>query len=199
MSDTQHANQPQRPSPQHDPWDLEEVAALGISDDQWERMQQVERLFRNAPMVDAPPDLADKVMLTIASKQFDEMNKPPSSGGGASGGSSRKTGGWQLPGRKLFLLLSAAGGLTFGVLVATIMAQTGVVTDLLRSLVQWVNQASHQVADVWYSLSQIAPSNVLMPALLLSSMLMLGIWAWAMRYLISRRQQVVYHIPVSFE
>lgn len=195
MTDNQHANQPKRTPPAHDPWDLQEVAALGISDDQWERMQQVERVFRNAPMVDAPPDFANKVMLTIASKQFDDMNKP------SSGGSSNTKGGGGklLGGRKLLFFMSMIIGPIFSTLLLVTAVQGGLLNDVVRQLVLWYNDIGLRVAGLWQSLAQVAPSNVLMPLLLTVAVGMVAAWVWVMNYLASHRQQVVYHIPVNYD
>ena len=195
MTDNQQSNQPKRTPPAHDPWDLQEIAALGISDDQWERMQQVERIFRTAPMVDAPPDLVDKVMLTIASKQFDDMNKPSS--GGSSGGT--KGGGKLLGGRKLLFFLSMIAGPLLTTLLVVVAVQAGVLNDVVRQLVLWYNDIGQRVAWLWQSLSQVAPTNVLMPLLLTVAVGMVAAWVWVMNYLASHRQQVVYHIPVNYD
>ncbi|MBX3081922.1 MAG: hypothetical protein KF716_09850 [Anaerolineae bacterium] len=167
---------------------------MGISDDQWERMQQVERVFRAAPMVDAPPDLVDKVMLTIASKQFDDMNKP-SSGGSTKGGGSGKL----LGGRKLLFFLSMITGPILTTLLVVAAVQAGVLNDVVRQLVLWYNDIGQRVAWLWQSLSQVAPTNILMPLLLTVAVGMVAAWVWVMNYLASHRQQVVYHIPVNYD
>jgi hypothetical protein len=196
MTDNQQSNQPKRTAPSQDPWDLQEIAALGISDDQWERMQQVERIFRTAPMVDAPPDMVDKVMLTIASKQFDDMNKP-SSGGGSS--NNKGGGGKMSGGRKMLFFLSMIAAPIFGTVLLIAAVQAGLLNDIVRQLVLWYNDIGQRVAWLWQDLSQVAPTNILMPLLLTVAVGMVAAWVWVMNYLTSHRQQVVYHIPVKYD
>jgi hypothetical protein len=191
----QHASQPKRTTPAHDAWDEQEVAALGISDEQWERMQQVERIFRNAPMVDAPPDFASKVMLTIAAKQFDDMNKPQSGGSSGGGNKPSKPQG----GRKLLFFMSMAGTLTTAMVALTVALQGGLLNAMLRQLALWYNDVTQPVASLWQSLTPVAPSDVLLTTLLMSAVALVVAWARVMHYVASRRQRVVYHIPIKFD
>ncbi|MBX3064898.1 MAG: hypothetical protein U0528_01955 [Anaerolineae bacterium] len=197
MSDnTSRANQPQRSS---EPWELQEITALGISDDQWERMQQVERLFKEAPMVDAPPQFLDKVMLAIATKDFEEQNKPPSDKGGKSGTDKDQRRGTGLLGgvnRKLLFFMSVVGATSLVVLTTAIAVQIGLLDDLLRTIIRGYNQVTAQIADSWNALTVIAPSSVLVPGLLITGLVLLAAWAWMLNYVSARRQRVVYHIPI---
>lgn len=183
-----------------EPWEMEEIAALGIEDDVWERMQRVEQIFRDAPMVDAPPNFADNVMLLIASRDFDDgTNSSPNTGSKRDtkrGGKPGSSGGSKP--RKLFFFMSALGTAVVGTLVMALVANSTVGYALAQALALAFSEAWESVVTSWSYATHVAPTTVLLPLLLISTVAMIGTW-WVTISVLSKRQQVVYHIPVRFE
>lgn len=154
----------------------------------WDRMQMVDSLFRNEPMLDAPIDFASKLMASIAAIESGaELAKPP----------VKKRAGLD-PALSLLLVavvlspLAALGVLT----VQYWRSDPAALNDLLQRFVLLLNSVTQSMAGFLQVILSTVADKPILPALLTTIIPLLMVWAWFMWYAAQRSQQVVYRIPV---
>jgi hypothetical protein len=85
-----------------------------------------------------------------------------------------------------------------GTLVMALVANSTVGYTVAQALALAFSDAWESVATTWSYATHVAPSTVLLPLLLVSTVAVISLW-WLTISVLSKRQQVVYHIPVRFE
>jgi hypothetical protein len=150
------------------------------------RMRDVDNLFANASMVQAPPDFAAKVMAAIAAQTAEDgaLATRPQTGTGAA----------------LGLLLAFLTTVPLAVLginaIQNWLSDPAAINTLLRQLVMMLNNLAQAIAALFQVIATYTVEKPVLPALLTTTIPLTMIWGWFMWYTSMRRQQVVYHIPV---
>jgi anti-sigma factor RsiW len=151
----------------------------------WDRLQAVDGLLGNEPMVQAPPDFASKVMASITA------------------GTAPST----VPARRLTISRSALE-LLLAVVIVVPLAATAItallrwlsdpaaLNNLMQQIVLTLNSIAEAVASLFQIIASYLAGNAALPALLTTIIPLVMIWGWFMWYTSQRRRQVVYRIPV---
>jgi hypothetical protein len=140
---------------------------------------QVDRLFQGAPMLEAPPGFADRVMLAIAAGRVTAPD--------------RRRRRFRL--RWLFLIALLVVPLGAAALSAPGMAALGL---MMQQAVLWLNGAAQDLGELFRVVASYLPSPMVMLGLVVAvAVNLLALW-WMMAYASTRRQLVVYRVPVRF-
>lgn len=170
----------------------EQMAAL--DDRLLEDMQNVDRLFGTAPLIDAPFDFADKVMKAI------ELREEEKRSGGGDGGISVKKSRWQFPKfPKLPRILMMGLALPVALGLILFFGNAATATILLQQAVMLFNTSAQDLATLYTVMGNYFSGGMSTPALFTSGIVTLFVWWWLMNYVSRGRQQVVYRIPVNFQ
>lgn len=142
----------------------------------------VERLFRNAPFVQAPPEFADRVMAAFELRTARE----------SAVRARRRRLGWL---RRWLLALVV---LPLALLLFTIGPAPLALALLLRQAVWWLNDAAANLARALAGLAGYASGPLFAILMIGAVALTLAMWLSLMRVAGAGRQQVAYRIPVQF-
>jgi hypothetical protein len=142
---------------------------------------QVDRLFQGAPVLEAPPGFADRVMVAIAAGRLTAPAR------------RRSRRRFRLP--WLFLLALLIVPLGTAALSAPGMAALGL---MMQQAVLWLNGAAQDVGELFRVVAGYLPSPMVMLGLVAAVALNLLAFSWMMAYASTRRQLVVYRVPVRF-
>jgi hypothetical protein len=139
--------------------------------EQWDKMQQVDRLLTATPKVAPLPGFANRVMAAIASMELPEfMNKRVGLG-------------------MAFGLLIVAF-ITIPVLSALLIGLVSMVTNAgaVHSFFTWVVEAAGYIIgigkDITHELRALASDSPALPALITTLIPMIMLWAWLLWYLL---------------
>ena len=155
----------------------------------FDRLETVELMLGNEPMVEAPVNFADKLMAAIAA------GRKPSADHS------------YFQSQRLALGLAILAVFLAPLLVGTIIVAEHVVSDpmivkvlfqqILQQLILLLSAVSGAVAYVLDSIAQYVTSASVEPTLLMLVFPTMAVWMWTMIYTAQRRQRVVYRIPVQ--
>ncbi len=166
--------------------DLEEeevyrLAAEEVAESEVDGQLRVNRLFQGAPMLNAPPGFAQKVLLAIAAGQATALAR------------RRSRRRFRLPWLLLVVLLMVPLGTA--ALSAPGMAALGL---MMQQAVVWQNTVAQDAGELFGVVASYLPSPMVMLGLVAAVAVNLLAFRWMMAYAASRRQLVVYRVPVRF-
>lgn len=150
------------------------------------RMRDVDKLFANASMVQAPPDFASKVMMAIA-MQTAEASAPAT---------MSQTGTGAAFGLLLAFLVLVPLAVAAVHAVQNWLSDPAAIHTLLQQLVMMLNNLAQAIASLFQVIASYTVDKPVLPALLTTTIPLTMIWGWFMWYTSIRRHQVIYHIPV---
>jgi hypothetical protein len=155
--------------------------------DMWERIQRVDHLLRSEPMLEAPPDMMGNIMNLVA-------KVPAPAARRASREHASRAPVEMLLTTAVMLIIALPAFLLIHYLLTDPVA--------LNSLVQQINSIlSSGATAIDNALKGIANFNwanmILILSLIVSGILTVLTWGWMVRSVSTRRQQIVYRIPVE--
>jgi negative regulator of sigma E activity len=148
------------------------------------RLREVDDLLRQPPMVKPSPQFAGKVMTRIEAREY-EVYAP----------------------RRQWARLASWFGLALGVaavplalvmvLVAPMLAQTGAALAVIRTVVSGLGAVSAAAERVLTAVAGVIAAYPMMPALSLTVIPMVMLWAWLVWYLRQQNRPQTIVIPVQ--
>ncbi len=149
-------------------------------------LQEIERLFSAAPMIEAPSGFADRMMALIAEKaaQANSLTK--------------RRRRWRWPWFILITAILFIGG------VAGLALGPGprAIALLLQQATTWLNEVAHElsltIAALGTAASAYSAGPLFTAGILTAMFVVIAAWGWLMTYASLNRQQVVYQVPVRF-
>lgn len=151
----------------------------------WKGMQSLDLMLSNERAMPAPPDFASKVMASIAAGKAPQPEP-------------------QRTDLRTVIALLLTIVVILPLVVTTMLFIRHLLTDaaaqqlLLQQIMFVVSTAAKAISSVFEVVANYVASNVFVMALLITGAgLTVLTWGWMIRYFATRRQQVVYRIPVQ--
>jgi hypothetical protein len=151
----------------------------------WEGMQTLDLMLSNERVMPAPPDFASKVMASIAAGKAPQPEP-------------------QRTDLRAVIALLLTIAIILPLVVTTMLFIRHLLTDataqqvLIQQIMFLLSTAARAISSVFEVVANYVASNVLiMVLLIMSAGLTTLTWGWMIRYFATRRQQVVYRIPVQ--
>ncbi len=155
--------------------------------DEADSLRAVDRLFRSASMLQAPPGFSEKLMAAIAAGKATARRS-----------NAARYGRFRL--FNLILAVSVIAALAFGS-VATATRWIDRPTDpvyLIQQVVVWLSAIVRDLAVLSQTLAAHASGPLFVPGLLTTMLSVVFAWWWLVARVSAPRMQVVYRIPVRF-
>jgi hypothetical protein len=151
----------------------------------WDQMQNVDRLLESEPALQAPPDFALKVMGAIAAGKMPEPVRAMQ----------------QRTDLRAVIGILVAVALLLPAVLLTLLFTHQLLTDpvLLNALIGQVSLVVNTGIRAITSMFQgfVKGDTLMVLSFFVSLTLTIVTWTWMSRYFTSKRQQVVYRIPVQ--
>ena len=151
------------------------------------RMREVDNLLASASAVQAPPQLASRIMAAIAAQAAE----------GKAPARTPQTGTSTALGLVLLFLIMAPLAVLGISAAQRWIGDPEAINTLMQQFVLLLNGLAQAIASVLQMIATYTVDKPVLPALLTTTIPLIMIWGWFMWYTSMRRQQVVYRSPVS--